>query len=393
MIKKKVILLLISLVGLSFVTYFITVNNYKSYNTNYNELIYKIIDNDDVSKDTVVTVLNKDKNIDENLLTDYGYNINDLNIVKKNYDKLNKNIFINIISINSISTLIFGIYLLIDYKISSDINKLIKYINNINLNKFKLEIETNDNNELSLLKNELYKITAALKEHTNKLNNDKKLIKNNIADISHQLKTPITGILIMIDNILDNKDMEQSTKEEFLKDIKDKTIKLENLIYELLKLSKFDANAIEFNNKLVAIDLLIEKSIDNVGILADNKNININYNKNNIKLNIDLKWQIEAISNILKNAIENSFNNSNIDIKITDNNFYTKIEITDFGKGISNDKLNLIFNRFYRDENSLKNSMGIGLNLAKTIINKNSGTIEVKSILGKTTTFTIKYFK
>ncbi len=114
--------------------------------------------------------------------------------------------------------------------------------------------------------------------------------------------------------------------------------------------------------------------------------------KKNIKLNIDYNWQIEAVTNILKNCLEHSYNNSEVDIEYSENKAYTKIDITDYGVGITKKDLPHIFERFYQSENASNESMGIGLSLAKSIIEKDNGKVFVQSNKNKTT-FTIKYFK
>ena len=138
---------------------------------------------------------------------------------------------------------------------------------------------------------------------------------------------------------------------------------------------------------------LIKEVMKNTATLSDLKNIVINVKGNKkIKLNIDFNWQIEALTNILKNCLEHSYNDSEVDIEYSDNKAYTKIDITDYGVGITKKDLPHIFERFYQSENALNESMGIGLSLAKSIIEKDNGKVFATSNNNKTT-FTIKYFK
>lgn len=124
------------------------------------------------------------------------------------------------------------------------------------------------------------------------------------------------------------------------------------------------------------------------------KNIKINLNGNKeIKVKCDFKWQVEAITNILKNCIEHSNTNSKISINYEENKIYSKIEIKDEGVGIDKEDLPHIFERFYKGKNSSSDSIGIGLALAKSIIEKNNGYISVNSKLNEGSIFTIKYFK
>ena len=185
--------------------------------------------------------------------------------------------------------------------------------------------------------------------------------------------------------------MSQEVREEFIKDIKREITNIQFLIETLLKLSKLDANSVEFINKEVEVEEIIQRAVKNVAMICDLKNIKINITGNSKeKLLCDERWQIEAITNILKNAAEHSKNNSQIDINYTQNKAYTKIKIKDNGIGINEEDLKHIFERFYKGKNASKDSVGIGLALAKAIIEKNNGYITVTSKENEGTTFIIK---
>ena len=212
-------------------------------------------------------------------------------------------------------------------------------------------------------------------------------------DISHQLKTPLTSILVMLDNIIEDSNMEEKIRNDFIVDIKRNVLNINFLVQSLLKLSKFDANAIHFVKRENDLKTIIEESIKNVSTLCDLRNINIKLNiKENSKIICDDKWQIEALTNIIKNAIEHSKNNSNIIINIENNNVYSMIEVIDFGEGIAKKDIKHIFERFYKCKNTKTDSIGIGLALAKTIIEEDKGTISVESNKLETK-FIIKYYK
>lgn len=178
-----------------------------------------------------------------------------------------------------------------------------------------------------------------------------------------------------------------------LEDIKRNVTNINFLVQTLLKLSKFDANTVYFIKQENDLQNIVKESIKNVSTLCDLRNINIEFNtKGNSKIVCDSKWQIEAITNILKNAIDHSKNASKVTINIEDNNVYSMIEIIDTGDGISKKDIAHIFERFYKGENATSDSIGIGLALAKTIIEEDNGNVSVESNkLG--TKFVIKYFK
>lgn len=285
------------------------------------------------------------------------------------------------------------LYFRYNYKRKNDIKDIIKYIEQINRRNYELEIDSISEDELSILKNEVYKTAVMLKEAALNSNKDKLNLKKSLEDISHQLKTPLTSILVLLDNLIDEPDMDSSIRNDFIIDIKRNVININFLVQALLKLSKFDANTVHFIRKENDLEMIVKEAIKNVSTLCDLRNINIKLNTlENAKVECDAKWQIEAITNIIKNAIEHSKNNSSIIINIDNNRVYSKIEVIDFGDGISKRDIKHIFERFYKGENATSNSIGIGLALAKTIIEEDKGTIAVESNESNTK-FTIKYFK
>lgn len=185
--------------------------------------------------------------------------------------------------------------------------------------------------------------------------------------------------------------MDKNTREDFIRDIKRELLNMNFLALNLLKLSKLDSNTVHFIKKEVSLDEIVISSIKNIAPLCDLKNITITKNlEHGIKINCDLNWQVEAITNILKNCVEHSKENSKIDITTATNKVYHSIKIRDYGTGISEKDLPHIFERFYKGASSSSNSIGIGLSLAKKIIESNNGLINVETGPDGTT-FTIKY--
>ena len=275
----------------------------------------------------------------------------------------------------------------------NELEEITKLIEQINSKNYLLSISTISEDELSILKNEIYKTTLMLKEEAENSIKDKRELKDSLSDISHQLKTPLTSILIMLDNMIDNPDMKQEKREEFLHDIKREITNIEFLIKNLLKLSKLDSNTVTFLKKEVSANQIVEKAIENVSALCDLKNIIIEKEINqDSKIFVDEAWQIEAVTNILKNSVEYSNQNGKVNIKIESNPMYVSIIIKDYGEGIKEKELPFIWNRFYKGSNRGDNSIGIGLALSKTIIENNNGVVSAKSDKHETV-FQIKYFK
>ena len=274
------------------------------------------------------------------------------------------------------------------------INQITQYINQIKNRKYDLDINENSEDELSNLKNELYKITVMLKEESEISKKDKDNLKMSVEDISHQLKTPLTSITIMLDNLKDNPNMDENTKQKFIFEISKQIDWINWLVISMLKLSKLDANVVQFYEEKINLKKFIDEIIKNLEIPIEIKNQQIDIEGNESASFVgDYKWQQEAVTNIIKNCIEHNKENGKIYIKYEENTLFTKITIRDEGEGMTKEDLKHIFERFYKGQNSSENSVGIGLALAKNIIEKNNGMISCKSELDKGTEFVIKYMK
>ena len=369
-------------------------NKYK-YNTNQkiNGIVAKIQEKyPEIGKEEIIEILNS--NNKDNVFNEYGYDINKDSYINQNnevYIKFNiLKIFILLLSFMIL------IYLFVRYyfKRDNEIEKIIKCLEKINQKNYEIDINDLSEDKLSILKHEIYKTTVMLKENTEKGNQDKINLKKSLQDISHQLKTPLTSSIIMLDNIIDDLENDIEIKPEFIKKVKKDISKISFLIQSILKLSMLESNTITFIRKEIPVKKIINSSIENIENLCDLKNIKIVVkDRSKKKIYCDYRWQVEALTNILKNAVDYSFNDSIIIVEVDNNNTYTQIKIKDFGKGMSEDETINIFKRFYKGKNSSSDSNGIGLSLAKAIIEKDNGRVIVNSLKGEGTTFSIKYFK
>lgn len=397
-LKKSIIMYICILIFFIVVFTFFNYFEYKKYTNNFNKKIDDIISNvieyyPEVDINDIVGILNGNTNISDNILKEYGIDLkkDSLVLINEQYSRLF--IFINIILLLILSISLLTVFLTYNKKKDKKLFEITQYIEEINRKNYKLDIDDNTEDELSILKNEIYKTTIMLKEQAENSINDKINLKNSLSDISHQLKTPLTSIMIMLDNIIDNPNMHQSVRQDFIKDIRREIININFLIQSILKLSKFDANAIDFIIKDVKVLDIINEAVKNVSVLCDLKNVKviINGDVDDI-IKCDLKWQVEAITNILKNAVEYSNSGNKVIINCNKNKLYYMIEIIDSGKGIEKEDILHIFERFYRAKNSARESVGIGLSLAKSIVEKGNGSISVESRINKGTKFVIKYF-
>ena len=394
-LKKFLVILSLYTVFIIFLTYSINKYEYQVYKDNFDTKITSIIlkikeDYPNITDEELYNILKSSKK-DGKVLEQYSLTIDNKSLLVENDNKYQQFLVTNIIIV-FINT-IFFIFLFLRFNAKKDreINKITKCLEEINKRNYKIDIEEMSEDELSILKNELYKVTIKLKEDAENSKQAKKDLKDTLADISHQLKTPITSILIILDNIIDNPDMDKNTKEDFIRDIKRELLNINFLALNLLKLSKLDSNTVHFIKKEVSLDEIVTASIKNIAPLCDLKNINIEKNlSEDIKINCDLNWQVEAVTNILKNCVEHSRENSKIEITASANKVYASMEIRDYGTGISPEDLPHIFERFYKGNGASFESVGIGLALAKKIIESNDGIIRVTSS-NQGTKFTIKY--
>lgn len=321
----------------------------------------------------------------------YGNNLSLINepIIKESMRKIFI-IFLILICFILIVSLILS--LLYFGKIYKDIKDMTDYVYNSSEGRnFEMK-NRNQEGQIGLLKTELIKMTNILKEKVELLNNEKIFLNEVISDISHQLKTPMTSLIIL--NDLMYEDLPKETKIEFLDKIKSQLNRMEWLIKSMLKLSKVEAKVIDFEKKEVKVSELIKKSISPSLIPMEIKNIELTVNGDeNISYIGDINWSCEAIVNIIKNCVEHTDINGKINISYEENPLYCEVVIKDSGEGIDKKDLPHIFKRFYKGKTSKEDSVGIGLAMAKSIIESQNGDIYVESEINKGTEFHIIFHK
>ncbi len=399
-IQQKSYLLKTGIVSVILLMIFIFTCNYeyRVYTNNFNnkigEIVTKILEKyPNINESEIISILNNDENNSVELFEKYGIDLDTQSILIENDNYYKKFIILKVIFFIVIIFSFLFLFLMYNKRRNKSIESITRYLEQINKKNYDLNIESNSEGQLSILKNEIYKTTVMLKEVANNSKLDKLNLKKSLEDISHQLKTPLTSILIILDNLIDDENMNVEMRNDFIKNIKREIMNINFLVQEILKLSKFESNTIEFIKKDIEIKEIIKSSIDNVLLLCDLKNIEIIVEANNYyKIKCDYRWEIEAITNILKNCIEYSENGQKIIINFQQNNIYFMIKIKSFGKMIDKKDLPHIFERFYRGKNSNSEGIGIGLALSKAIINEDNGTIDVFSNK-KETTFIIKYYR
>ena len=399
---KKLIIQIFTITTLIVVlNYIVITNQNKKQQEKVNDVIVNIVgtikqEYPDLEDEKIIKILNDEENNaikGIGTLQRYGINTEEVYAIDGLKDEKKEILLTNSISIISLTIIVTILIINYKNKKSKKIENIINYIEEINKKNYNLKIEENTEDELSNLTNELYKITIMLKEQAELSKKDKNVLQRSLEDISHQIKTPLTSISIMLDNIKENPQMDLHTRQEFIYEISRQIEWINWLVISLLKLSKLDSNTVDFKHEEINAENLINNVIKNLAIPLDIKQQSVIVTGNNETFIGDYNWELEALTNIVKNCIEHTPENKKIYINCEKNNFNTKIVIRDEGNGIDREDIKHNFERFYKGKNSSENSVGIGLALSKSIIEKDNGYILCTSEVGKGTTFEIKYIR
>lgn len=285
--------------------------------------------------------------------------------------------------------LVFNLFTIRRYR---DLNDLSEYLRRVSSGDYSLDIRDNKEGELSILKSEIYKVTLMLTEYNEQLQGEKVLLSEQMAEISHQLKTPLTSMMMMVD-LLSDDNLPGEKRREFSNLINSQLERIDWLVASLLKMSKLEAGVVTMKKEKVSATGLIDRVLKPFLIAMEIKGISYSSLINCKEIICDDKWTSEAIINILKNCIEHTNEGGHIELQARDNPLYYEILISDNGVGIKKEDLPHIFTRFYRGQNASSDSVGIGLAMSYRIIKSQKGDILVKSQIGKGSTFSVRLYK
>lgn len=265
------------------------------------------------------------------------------------------------------------------------------YMKRISRGDYSLDLSDNSEDELSSLKNELYKLTIMLKEQAEVAVARKAALAESVSDISHQLKNPLTSVRILLDNINENPEMDEAVKKKFIKEISKQVNQMSWLTISMLKLSRLDAGVVEFDIKEISVDRMINETIEMLEVIAELRSVEVKYSAAEGAVVMgDYNWMREALYNILKNAIEHSPVGEKVLIDVRQNSVYISVTVTNKGETLTEKQQRQIFERYYSEAKSDDNSIGIGLSLAKAILERQGGRLTVQSEEGETT-FELKF--
>ncbi len=344
---------------------------------------------------SVITQAKNKENIDlgAKVLQKYNYdsstNLSQEPIVQNNIYKMLK---INILFITFVFICLITISFYFFIKIYRDIKDMTDYVYHSSEGREYEMKNKNQEGQIGILKTEIMKMTTVLKEKVALLHSEKIFLNDTISDISHQLKTPMTSLMLLTDLMYN--DLDKEKKIEFLDRTNAQLSRMDWLIKSMLKLSKLEAKVIDFKTDKVNINELIKRSISPLLVPIELRNISLNINGDKeASYTGDIEWSSEALSNIIKNCIEHTKEGGTLDITYEENPIYSEIIIKDNGEGIDKDDIQNIFKRFYKGKNSKSDSVGIGLAMAKSIIESQNGDIYVKSKKNRGSEFHITFHK
>ena len=271
------------------------------------------------------------------------------------------------------------------YELSADVDRI------LHGNDMNLSLDKYQEGELAVLQSEIHKMILRLREQRQQLQEDKSYLANALADISHQVRTPLTSINLLVD-LLSEPDITDERRMKLTHELMALLSRIDWLITTLLKISKLDAGTVQLKQETIALQELICKATEPLLIPIEIREQNL-YIETNGTFTGDVSWSVEAISNIVKNCMEHTPKGGEIRIAASENLLFTEIVISDSGTGIAKEDLPHIFDRFYKSKNAGDKNFGIGLSLSRMIITNQNGVIKAENNATNGALFTIRFYK
>ncbi|MDR1016312.1 MAG: HAMP domain-containing histidine kinase [Coriobacteriales bacterium] len=269
------------------------------------------------------------------------------------------------------------------------LSALLQHINAVEGN---LALIDSEEGAKGILKDDIYKLVARTNEYADVINRERAKAEDALADISHQLKTPLASLSISID-ILQSSDLTTKQREKFVSDMRVALTRMEWMVQSLLAFARLDSGTIKFKRETVNAADIAREAASAVAMITELHDQSLMCSgDDNVALECDRRWTVEAITNILKNASEHSGDGTTIYLTYGQNPLSTWFGVTDEGAGIKLADMGALFKRYAQTNN--KGGAGIGLPLAMSIAKAQNGTIDVDpGGNGKGATFTLKLFK
>ena len=290
-----------------------------------------------------------------------------------------------------LSLLLMLVFCISTYKRYQRISSLADDINQVLHGDSSIDFDHYSEGELSILHSEIYKMTVRLREQQQKLINDKKYLADSLADISHQIRTPLTSINLLIER-LSASGLTDKCRHQLTNELYELLSRIDWLVTTLLKISKLDAGTVSFNKETVSLESLIKKSCSPLLIPMELRGQELILRAEGDFYG-DPAWTSEAVGNMVKNCMEHTPDGGRIEINAAETALYCEIVIKDNGTGISPEDLPRIFERFYKGKDSDGKNFGIGLALSRMIIAGQKGTVKAENRKNAGSVFTLRFYK
>jgi len=347
------------------------------YNQRLNDIILTVTEKyPEVSKNEIYEILNGRTPSGQDLLGQYGIDIEKDAAILEIQKEFWRNMLLNSFLILMLALLPLAFVLFTNCRRDRKIRQITDELANINKGDYQFDMNSSDEGQVSILENELFKTAITLKEAAENSQKDKDNLKDALSNISHQLKTPLTSLLINLENLEEFPDISAEKRNEIIGHARRDVNRVNQMVQMILKLSKMDAEAIQFERRETPLKALVNAAVENVAALSDLKGIEVTVDAESDReacLTCDPYWETEALSNILKNGIEHA--ESRVTVSYKNFSLYKEITVTNDGAVISQEDAKNIFKRFYSGETANPDSTGIGLALADSIVRRDGGYI------------------
>lgn len=338
------------------------------------------------SKQTILELLKEQKfftprSADTNLLTSLGYDLSDFCIVCPAV------LWIAIICFCAGAVLFLCVFQSWRKRSESRINRITACLEKINTGGW-VSLWDNSEDEYSRLQDEIYKTVASLYQTRDAALQAKNNFAENLSNIAHQLKTPITAVSLSVQM------MKEHSSPHHLERIERQIHRLTQLEEALLLLSRIDAGTLKLKRKPEDVFTILTLASDNLQELVIEANVSIDIPEmGSVCVTVDLDWTMEAVMNLMKNCMEHTPPGGSVSCSYEENPLYVQIRIWDSGTGFAKEDIPHLFERFYRGKNAKAGSIGIGLSLAKAIVERQNGTIAAENSADKGACFIIRFYR
>ena len=287
--------------------------------------------------------------------------------------------------------MLLGIFLFFTHRRYKRISALSDTVNRILHGDNSLSFDGCDEGELGVLQSELYKMTVRLREQQQALLDDKIFLADSIADISHQIRTPLTSINLIV-SLLDDPALSEQAREQYMRELYVLLSRIDWLISALLKMSKLDAGTAALQMQTMPLQALIDRSTSPLLVPIELRGQRL-ICKSDGQVTCDAAWTAEALGNIVKNCMEHTPDGGTVSIEAKETPLFSEIVVTDSGAGIAPEDLPRLFERFYKGKTSSDAGFGIGLALARTILTAQNGTLKAQNAPEGGAQFIMRFYK